>query len=186
MIIDKKKNSTIIRWVYFYMYPMEHFRPHKIASIFLVLSWSFVIIPSGLWWARGRRTDKGVTWPLSWQRFLEDTGFGGNGGGYWGPPKKQLIMRISDLECFLDEYFSSFIFNSYVDTFLHDLNRWWSDKFYCLLRKGKFSEKNASQTYINSFVGGWVHKIFPRLQENMKGFLSFPSFLKFRSLAWPK
>ncbi len=49
---------------------------------------------------------------------LEDTG-----GDIEPPPqKKQLIMRISDLECFSDEYLSSFIYNSYVDTFLHDLN----------------------------------------------------------------
>ena len=112
----------------------------------------------------------------------EDTGFGEmGGGGYWPPPKKQLIMRISDLECFSDKYFSSIIYNSYIDTFLHDLNWQWSDKLSCLLRKGKFLEKKASQTYVNSFVGRWVHKIFPTLQENLKGFSSFPSFLKFRS-----
>ena len=47
----------------------------------------------------------------------------GNGGGdIEPPPKKQLIMRISDLECFSDKYFSSIIYNSYIDTFLHDLN----------------------------------------------------------------
>ncbi len=111
---------------------------------------------------------------------------GGMMGGYWAPPKKQLIMRISDLECFSDEYFSSFIYNSYVDIFLCDLNRRWSDKLSCLLRKGKFSVKKASQTHINSFAGGCVHKIYPTLQENVKGFSLFPSFLKFRSVAWPK
>ena len=53
---------------------------------------------------------------------LEDTGFGEMVGDTEASPKKQLIMRISDLECFSDKYFSSFIYNSYVDTFLDDLN----------------------------------------------------------------
>jgi hypothetical protein len=59
------------------MYPTGRSRPHKIASVLLLLSWLFVIIASGLWQARGRRTDEGVTWPLSRQRFLRS-------GGSWG------------------------------------------------------------------------------------------------------
>ncbi len=63
----QKKISKIFRWVYFFMYPTGCSLPHKIASVFLELSWLFVIIPSGLWQAS---TDKGVIWPLSQQRCL--------------------------------------------------------------------------------------------------------------------
>ena len=56
------------------MYPTGCSRPH-VASIGLELSWLFVIIPSGLWQARGQQTDKEVTWPLSQQRCLRLGGF---------------------------------------------------------------------------------------------------------------
>ena len=115
---------------------------------------------------------------LSWKTLDS----GEMGGILSPPPQIQLIMRISDLKCYLDKYFSSFIYNSYVDIFLHDLNRQWSDNFSYVLRKENFSEKKTSQTYINSFAGGCVHKIYPTLQENVKCFSLFPSFLKFRSL----
>jgi hypothetical protein len=45
------------------MVPLKNFHPRKLTSIILVLSWLVVIVPSGLWQARGRRTDEGVTWP---------------------------------------------------------------------------------------------------------------------------
>ncbi len=45
------------------MVPLRNSRQRKLISIFLVLSWLVVIVPSGLWRARGRHTDEGVTWP---------------------------------------------------------------------------------------------------------------------------
>ena len=70
MLLDRNFISKIVRWAYFYIYPTACSRPHEIASFFLELSWSFVIIPSGLWQARGRCTDDGVTCPLSRQQCL--------------------------------------------------------------------------------------------------------------------
>jgi hypothetical protein len=35
------------------MVPLRNSRPLKLTSIFLVLSWLVVIVPSGLWRARG-------------------------------------------------------------------------------------------------------------------------------------
>ncbi len=45
------------------MVPLRNSHPRKLISIFLVLSWLVVIVPLGLWQARGQCTDKGVTWP---------------------------------------------------------------------------------------------------------------------------
>jgi hypothetical protein len=76
MMTDKTIIRNFFRWVYVYMYPTGCSRPREITSIFLELYWLFVIIPSGLWQAKGRRTDEGVTWPLTRQKFLKLGGFG--------------------------------------------------------------------------------------------------------------
>jgi hypothetical protein len=47
----------------FNMVPLRNSHPRKLTSIFFVLSWLVVIVPSGLWQARGRRMEEGVTWP---------------------------------------------------------------------------------------------------------------------------
>jgi len=51
--------GKIVTWVAFYV-------PYSVSwllAVFLVLSWPIVISLSGLWQARGLRTDAGVTWP---------------------------------------------------------------------------------------------------------------------------
>jgi hypothetical protein len=45
------------------MVPLRNSCPRKLTSIFLVLSWLVVVVPSGLWQVRGQRTEEGVTWP---------------------------------------------------------------------------------------------------------------------------
>ena len=115
--------------------------------------------------------------------FLEDTGFGGIGGGdIEAHPKKQLIRRTSDLGCFLDEYFSTFKCNSYVDTILTWLKLAMIRQPFSSFEKRKFfGEEGVSNIIKNP---SWV-AVFPkcfRHQERVKRFSSVSSFLKFRSL----
>ena len=102
-----------------------------------------------------------MNWTMQWQQKAnpsramwdvvnkEDTGFGGNGGEYWAPPKKQWIRRTSDLVCFLVECFSTLIFHSYVDT------------IFTWLILAMITRRRHLKHNINPFVGGCVPKIFP-------------------------
>ena len=77
------------------------------------------------------------------------------GGGILSPPKKQLIMRISDLKCFSDEYFSSFIYNSYVDTFFAWLKlAMIRQTFLSFEKRNILGEEGVSNTY--KFLCGWL------------------------------
>ena len=94
-------------------------------------------------------------------------------GGNIEPPQKQWIRRTSDLACFLEEYFSTFIFYSHVDTIFTWLKLAIIKKLSRLLRREFFWRRRRLKHNIKSFVGGCAHKIFPTLQENVKGFSSF-------------
>ncbi len=62
-LLNKKcqSSSCVLLWEYsiYWVFTNKEIVP----SMFLVLSWLVVIVPSGLWQARGQRTDEGVTWP---------------------------------------------------------------------------------------------------------------------------
>ncbi len=115
--------------------------------------------------------------------FLEDTGFGGNGGEYWAPPpEKKGVRRKSYLICFWQSISQNLYIIPTSILFLHDLHWQWSEKLSELLRKDFFWRRWHLKLNINSFVGGCIPKTFPTLQENVKGFSYFSSFLKLRSL----
>jgi hypothetical protein len=99
-----------------------------------------------------------------WPRFPPENIFSGTSrktldSGKWGgilspPPKKQVIMRISDLECF-SEYFSSFIYYSYMDTFLACLKSVMIRQAFLSFEKRKIlGEEGVSIMY--KILCGWL------------------------------
>jgi hypothetical protein len=68
------------------MVPLRNSRPRKLTSIILVLSWLVVIVPTGLWQARGQRMDNNIRGLVSteilglgrWWRYQKNIRFWNN------------------------------------------------------------------------------------------------------------
>ena len=97
------------------------------------------------------------------------------------PPIPQIMPQMQKVP------FSHNLYDSYIEKATRIITEWWTEwrndrvsgddqKSSLIFWEEKFCRR------IYSLMDGWVPKIFPTFQENVKGFSFFSSFLKLRSV----